>query len=84
METFASGFKETKYTKDIELLSNVTTSQSINENITSKKYRNNKYHVPISSISFELFCNFIQDNNWTHIINIVKNYLTIQCKFTYI
>ncbi|CAO3624223.1 unnamed protein product [Cunninghamella blakesleeana] len=78
MKAFASDFKESKYTKDIESLSNVLTPQSINENITSKKYRNNKYHVPISTISFELFCNFIQDNNWNHIINIVKNHLSIQ------
>ncbi|CAO3607691.1 unnamed protein product [Cunninghamella echinulata] len=78
MNNFASDFHETKYTTDIDLLSKVTTQQSIDENIISRKYRNNKYHIPMSSISFDLFANFIQDNNWVHLINIVKYHLSIQ------
>lgn len=68
------------HTLDLNRLSTVTEPQHIKENELAQIYRNNKYNLRMSSVPFELFLNYLQDNKFMLLLRIVNQYLNIQGK----
>jgi transcription initiation factor TFIID subunit 5 len=64
--------------KDIDSLSKIKSSDDIKENTIATLYLNNKYNLRMSSIPFELFFQYIQqDHKFLTLIRIVNQYFNI-------
>ena len=79
METYKKDHVEL-HSLDINRLETVTSPEHIRENELSQMYRNNKYNLRMSSVPFELFLNYLQDNKYMLLLRIVNQYLNIQGK----
>ncbi|KAI8140498.1 WD40-repeat-containing domain protein [Fennellomyces sp. T-0311] len=77
METYKKDHVEL-HTLDISRLETVTSPEHIRENELAQMYRNNKYNLRMSSVPFELFLNYLQDNKYMLLLRIVNQYLNIQ------
>ncbi|KAG2215866.1 hypothetical protein INT45_006353 [Circinella minor] len=77
METYKKDHVEL-HSLDINRLETVTSPEHIRENELSQMYRNNKYNLRMSSVPFELFLNYLQDNKYMLLLRIVNQYLNIQ------
>ena len=77
METYKKDHVEL-HTLDISRLQTVTSPEHIRENELAQMYRNNKYNLRMSSVPFELFLNYLQDNKYMLLLRIVNQYLNIQ------
>ncbi|KAI8976819.1 WD40-repeat-containing domain protein [Pilobolus umbonatus] len=66
------------HTLDLNTLSTVSEPHHIRENELAQMYRNNKYNLRMSSVPFELFLNYLQDNKFMLLLRIVNQYLNIQ------
>ncbi|KAI9482612.1 WD40-repeat-containing domain protein [Zychaea mexicana] len=77
METYKKDHVEL-HSLDISRLETVTTPDHIRENELAQMYRNNKYNLRMSSVPFELFLNYLQDNKYMLLLRIVNQYLNIQ------
>lgn len=65
---------------DINRLETVTAPEHVRENELAQMYRGNKYNLRMSSVPFELFLNYLQDNKYMLLLRIVNQYLNIQGK----
>ncbi|GAA5808931.1 hypothetical protein MFLAVUS_002330 [Mucor flavus] len=65
------------HSTDIESLSTIKTAQDIKENSIATLYLTNKYNIRISSIPFELFLSYMQDNKFLNLIRLVNQHLNI-------
>ncbi|ORZ01457.1 WD40-repeat-containing domain protein [Syncephalastrum racemosum] len=63
---------------DINRLETVTAPEHVRENELAQMYRGNKYNLRMSSVPFELFLNYLQDNKYMLLLRIVNQYLNIQ------
>ncbi|KAI9250494.1 WD40-repeat-containing domain protein [Phascolomyces articulosus] len=77
METYKKDHVEL-HSLDIDRLETVTSPEHIRENELAQMYRNNKYNLRMSSVPFELFLNYLQDNKYMLLLRIVNQYLNIQ------
>ncbi|OAD69198.1 hypothetical protein PHYBLDRAFT_1237, partial [Phycomyces blakesleeanus NRRL 1555(-)] len=77
METYKDDHVEL-HTPDLNRLATITDPQHVRENELAQMYRNNKYNLRMSSVPFELFLNYLQDNKFMLLLRIVNQYLNIQ------
>jgi transcription initiation factor TFIID subunit 5 len=68
------------HTPDLNTLSTVIEPQHVRENELAQMYRSNKYNLRMSSVPFELFLNYLQDNKFMLLLRVVNQYLNIQGK----
>ncbi|GAB5585488.1 Transcription initiation factor TFIID subunit 5 [Umbelopsis nana] len=66
------------HTPDINRLATITNESHVQENELAQIYRQNKYIMRMSSVPFELFLNYLQDNKFMLLLRIVNQYLNIQ------
>lgn len=66
------------HTPDLKILATVTTPQHARENELARAYRENKYGLRMSSVPWELFYSFMQDNKLLLIQGIVNQYLDVE------
>lgn len=66
------------HTPDLNTLETVTEPQHVRENELAQMYRSNKYNLRMSSVPFELFLNYLQDNKFMLLLRVVNQYLNIQ------
>ncbi|KAG2177933.1 hypothetical protein INT43_003180 [Umbelopsis isabellina] len=66
------------HTPDVNRLATITDESHIQENELAQIYRQNKYIMRMSSVPFELFLNYLQDNKFMLLLRIVNQYLNIQ------
>lgn len=62
---------------DIEQLEKVKKVEDIAQNTTASTYLNKKFHIRMSSIPFDLFLHYIQDNKLLNLSRIVNEHLHI-------
>ena len=62
---------------EITTLEEITTADAIPHNTVATLYLNNKYHIRLSSIPFELFIQYLQDNKYLNLQRIVHRHLNI-------
>lgn len=79
METYRIDHVEL-HTPDLNTLSTVIEPQHVRENELAQMYRSNKYNLRMSSVPFELFLNYLQDNKFMLLLRVVNQYLNIQGK----
>ncbi|KAG0175245.1 Transcription initiation factor TFIID subunit 5 [Apophysomyces sp. BC1034] len=77
MDTYKADHVEL-HTPDLNRLETVIDPQHVRENELAQIYRNNKYNLRMSSVPFELFLNYLQDNKFMLLLRIVNQYLNIQ------
>lgn len=77
MQTYKKDHVEL-HMQDISRLETVTSPEHVQENELAQMYRNNKYNLRMSSVPFELFLNYLQDNKYMLLLRIVNQYLNIQ------
>ncbi|RUP30964.1 WD40 associated region in TFIID subunit-domain-containing protein [Jimgerdemannia flammicorona] len=77
MTTYRSDHAEL-HTPDVARLATVTDAQHVRENELAQIYRTNKYNLRMSSVPWELFLNYLQDNRLMLMLRIVNQYLNIQ------
>ncbi|KAI7898745.1 WD40-repeat-containing domain protein [Cokeromyces recurvatus] len=66
-----------KHGKEIESLEMIKTTDDVENNTTAILYLNNKYHIHMASIPFELFFHYIQENRFMRLIRIVNQHFHI-------
>ncbi|KAI9306086.1 WD40-repeat-containing domain protein [Cunninghamella echinulata] len=66
------------HTPDLRRLESIKEPQHVRENELAQIYRNNKYNLRMSSVPFELFLNYLQDNRFMLLLRIVNQYINIQ------
>lgn len=77
MQTYKKDHVEL-HMQDISRLETVASPEHVQENELAQMYRNNKYNLRMSSVPFELFLNYLQDNKYMLLLRIVNQYLNIQ------
>ncbi|KAI8092762.1 WD40-repeat-containing domain protein [Halteromyces radiatus] len=66
------------HTPDLKRLESIKEPQHVRENELAQIYRNNKYNLRMSSVPFELFLSYLQDNRFMLLLRIVNQYINIQ------
>ncbi|CAO3598589.1 unnamed protein product [Absidia cylindrospora] len=66
------------HTPDLKRLKSIKEPQHIRENELAQIYRNNKYNLRMSSVPFELFLSYLQDNRFMLLLRLVNQYINIQ------
>lgn len=77
MQTYKKDHVEL-HMQDISRLETLASPEHVQENELAQMYRNNKYNLRMSSVPFELFLNYLQDNKYMLLLRIVNQYLNIQ------
>ncbi|RUS15873.1 WD40-repeat-containing domain protein [Endogone sp. FLAS-F59071] len=70
------------HTPDLTVLATVITPQHARENERARSYRENKYGLRMSTVPWELFYSFMQDNKLLLIQGIVNQYLDVEVRKT--
>ncbi|KAI8967460.1 WD40-repeat-containing domain protein [Mycotypha africana] len=65
-----------QHEQDILSLENVRSIDD-SSNITVEKYYNKKYNIHISSISYDLLLQFINEHNFINLIHLIKQHLNV-------
>jgi hypothetical protein len=63
---------------EIDQLDRINTPQQVSESALSQKYRNNKYHITMFAIPYELFINYIHEFKRMNLARIVDQHLSIE------
>ncbi|SAL96088.1 hypothetical protein [Absidia glauca] len=66
------------HTPYLKRLESIKEPQHVRENELAQIYRNNKYNLRMSSVPFELFLSYLQDNRFMLLLRIVNQYINIQ------
>ncbi|KAI9481601.1 MAG: WD40-repeat-containing domain protein [Benjaminiella poitrasii] len=66
-----------KHGTEIESLGIIKSADDVKNNKIANLYLNNKFHIHMSSIPFELFFHYIQDNKLTRLIRIVNQHFHV-------
>lgn len=65
------------HSKDIAVLETIKRPEDVESNTIATLYENNKYNIRLSSIPFELFIHYLQDNKYLNLLRIVNGHLNI-------
>lgn len=65
------------HNKDLESLSQIKSPSHVKDNPTATLYLHNKYNIRLSSIPYELFLSYMQDNRFMTLLRFVNQYLHI-------
>ncbi|ORX60557.1 WD40 repeat-like protein [Hesseltinella vesiculosa] len=66
------------HTPDLNRLQAIKEPHHVHENELAQLYRSNKYSLLMSSVPFELFLNYLQDNRYMRLLRLVNQYINIQ------
>lgn len=65
------------HSKDIAALETIQRPEDVASNAIASLYENNKYNIRLSSIPYELFIHYLQDNKYLNLLRIVNHHLNI-------